>query len=132
MGHEGLWATSAECIAAAGDNYNSTQVIEARINEFCLQAENLINGITRYNWSDLFTAPATTTTISADVWHLLGLAEASLVGKWMLSFKPTGEDGEMNRIEFEDRINILRDDFLFAVAILRDKQVQKFMQGAAI
>ena len=132
MAHAGLWATSAECIAAAGDNYNSTQVVDTMINEFCLQAENLINSLTRYNWSDLFTAPATTTTISADVWHMLGLAEASLVGKKMLAFKPTGEDGAMSRIEFEDRINILRDDFLFAISILRDKQVQKFMQGATI
>lgn len=132
MGHEGLWATSAECIAKAGDNYNSTNVDETMINAFALQAENLINGLTRYNWSDLFSAPATTTEISADVWHLLGLAESALIGKWMLAYKPTGEDGNLSRIEFEDRINILRDDFLFAVAILRDKQVQKFMQGATI
>ena len=132
MAHAGLWATSAECIAKAGANYNSTAVDEALINAYCLQAENLINALTRYNWSDLFTAPATTTTISADVWHLLGLAESALVGKWMLAYKPTGEDGALSRIEFEDRINILRDDFLFAIAILRDKQVQKFMQGATV
>ncbi len=132
MAHEGLWTSSTECIAKAGDNYNSTNVDETMINAFCLQSESLINSLTRYNWSDLFTATETTTEISADVWHLLGLAQSALVGKWMLAYKPTGEDGTLSRIEFEDRINILRDDFLFAVSILRDKQVQKFMQGAEI
>ncbi len=131
-GHTGLWATSKECIAKAGDNYNSTQVDEAMINEFCLQAESLINSLTRYNWSDEFTAPATTATLSADVWYMLGLAESAIVGKWMLTYNPTGEDGALIRIEFEDRINILRDDFLFAMSILRDKKVQKFMREAGI
>lgn len=132
MTHTGLWATSAECIGKAGANYNSTAVIEARINEYCLQAESLINALTRYNWSNEFTAPATTTTLSADVWHMLGFAESNLVGIYMLTYKPTGEDDLLSRVEFEDRINILRDGFLFAVSILRDKKVQRFIQEAAI
>lgn len=132
MAHEGLWATSAECIAKAGDNYNSTNVNEAMINAFCLQAENLINSLTRYNWSDEFSAPATTATLSADVWHMLGFAESNLVAIYMLNYKPTGEDGTMSRIEYEDRVNILRDGFLFAISILRDKKVQKFMREATV
>lgn len=132
MAHEGLWVTSGECVAKAGDNYNSTNVDEAMINAFCLQAESLINCLTRYNWSDLFSASVTTSEISADVWHMLGLAESNLVGIYMLTYKPTGEDGNLNRIEYEDRINILRDGFLFAIAILRDKKVQKFMTEATV
>ncbi len=132
MAHGGLWTTDAECIAKAGANYNSTAVDETMINAFCLQSESLINSLTRYNWSDLFTASVTTTTISADVWHMLGLAQSAIVGKWMLAYKPTGEDDALSRIEFEDRINILRDDFLFAISILRDKKVQKFMKEATI
>ncbi len=130
MTHSGLWATSAECIAKAGDNYNSTNVDEAMINAFALQVESLINSLTRFNWSNEFSAPATTSTLSADVWHMLGLAESNLVGIHMLAHKPTGEDGTLSRIEFEDRINILRDGFLFAISILRDKKVQKFMREA--
>ena len=129
MAHEGLWTTSAECIAKAGANYNSTAVIESMINAFCLQSESLINALTRIDWSGFFTASVTTTTLSAKVWHALGLAQSALVGKWMLAYKPTGEDGALSRIEFEDRVNILRDDFLFAVSILRSEQVQKFIKG---
>lgn len=126
MVHTGLFATSAEIIAKMGDNYNSTNVIEARINEFCLQAEAFINVVTRYDWSGEFTAPATT-TLSTSVWYMLGEAESALVAIWGLTYKPSGEDGALNRIEFEDRINILRDDFLRCISVLRDKKAQAFM-----
>ena len=85
MAHEGLWTTSAECIAKAGKAYDSGVVDEAMINGFCLQVESLVNCATKYNWSDLFTASVTTTTISADVWHLLGEVESNLV-KFFLTF----------------------------------------------
>ena len=34
MTHTGIFATSAECIAKLGNNYNSTNVDEDMINEF--------------------------------------------------------------------------------------------------
>jgi len=129
MGHEGLFATSAECVAKMGDNYNSTNVNEAMINAFCLQAEAFINVATRYDWSGEFTAPATT-GLSTSVWYILGQAESDLVAIWGLTYKPTGEDGNLERIEFEDRINILRDDLLRCISILRDKKSQTFAQNA--
>lgn len=129
MGHEGLFATSAEIIAKMGDNYNSTNVDEAMINAFCLQAEAFINVATRFDWSGEFTAPATT-TLSASVWYILGQAESDLIAIWGLTYKPTGEDDTLERIEFEDRINILRDDFLRCISILRDKKSQTFAQNA--
>ena len=38
--------------------------------------------------------------------------------------------GFTSRVEAEDMINILRDKALFAISILRDKKVQKFIQEA--
>ena len=132
--HAGLFATSAEVIAKAGSFYDSTINTDDRINEYCLQAENLINCATKYNWSDLFTAPATTTTISADVWHLLGEVESNLVGIYMIENNMFGlaATGYPSRIVAEDMINILRDAALRGMSILRDKATQKFMREATI
>ena len=47
MAHEGIYATSAECIFKMGNGYDSTNVNEARINELCLQIESFINDLCR-------------------------------------------------------------------------------------
>ena len=126
MAHAGLFATLAECTGKAGANYNSTAVDEAAINGFCLQAENLINCISRYDWSSHFTAPATTTTLSANVWHFLGEIESNLVGMYMIQHDMSGYT---SRTEAEDMINVLRDAALRGLSILRDKKAQDFMTG---
>ena len=134
MAHTGLFATSAEIIAKAGTAYDSTGITEAIINEFCLQAENLINCSTKYNWSDKFTAPATTATLSADVWHLLGEVESNLVGIYIIESNMQGLSTAPypSRIIAEDMINILRDAALRGMSILRDKATQKWMLEATI
>lgn len=126
-GHTGIYATSAECIAKLGDNYNSTNVNETMINELCLQAEGLINGMCR----KVFAADSTAfSALSATTKHILSEVTSNLVGIYGLTHKPTGEDGTMNRIEFEDRINILRDGLLRGLSILRDKKAQVFLENA--
>ena len=47
MAHEGIYATSAECIFKMGKGYDSTNVDESRINELCLQIESYINDLAR-------------------------------------------------------------------------------------
>ena len=126
MAHAGLFATSEECIAKAGDNYPSTLGTESRINELCLQAESYINIKTGYNWSDKFTAPATT-TLNADYWYLLSDAESCFVGLFLLNMKPTGEDGTMNRIEYEDRINVLAWRLREVINTLKETGTEKFI-----
>lgn len=127
-GHTGIYATSAECIAKLGDNYNSTQVTEDRINELCVQGEGLVNCACR----KVFAADSTAfAALSTTVSGLLSEAVSNFVGIYGLTLKPSGEDGAMNRIEFEDRINILRDGLLRALSILRDKKTQDFLEGAA-
>lgn len=133
-GHTGLWATSAECINKAGKAYDSVACDEAMINELCLQAESVINCMTRYNWSDEFTAPATTATLSADVWYILGEAESNLVAIYMILHNMEGlsTGNYPSRIVVEDMINVLRDRFLSTISILRDKKTQDFLKGATV
>lgn len=125
MVHTGLFATSAECIAKMGKNYNSTDVDEAMINAFCLQAESLINVSTRRNWSDDFTAPATT-TLNADVWYILSEIESNLVGIYGITY-------DMSRFttrgEAESMITILRDGILRGLQFLRNKNMETFIDG---
>ena len=134
MAHAGLFATSAECIAKAGSFYDSTINTEAVINAFCLQAECLINCASRTNWSDYFTAPATTATLSPDVWHFLGEIESNLVAIYMIENNMYGlaATGYPSRIVAEDMINILRDASLRGLGILRNKEVKDFMIGAKV
>ena len=47
MVHEGIYATSAECIFKMGNGYNSTLVDEATINALCLQIQGFINDLCR-------------------------------------------------------------------------------------
>jgi len=128
-GHTGLFATSAECIAKMGTNYNSVDVDEAMINEFCLQAENFINLVSRHNWSDHFTAPATTTTLSADVWHALGELESNLVAIYGIMYDMSSYT---SNIEAEDMINVLWARSSLILNYLRDQKVVDFMTGATI
>ena len=123
MGHEGIYATSAECLAKMGDNYE-TDVNEAMINAFCLQAESLINCACRVVFAADTTAFA---ALNTGTQYLLTEVASNLVAMYGLTYKPTGEDGEMSRIEFEDRINIMRDAVLRGLSILRDKKTQTFM-----
>ena len=124
MAHEGIYATSAECITKLGDNYPSTAVDEAKINSFSLMAEGFIHTISRKVFAvDI----AGFGTLAAGGKHLLTEAASSFVGIMGLNHKPTGEDGLMSRIEYEDRINVLRDSLLRAFSLLRDQKVVLFI-----
>lgn len=125
MAHTGIYATSAECIAKAGDNYPSTICTESRINEFNVMSESTINvaGLNVFA-----TTTATFAALDSTVRGLLTDVSSSLVGINMLGMKPSGEDGAMVRIEFEDRINILRDGALRGLSILRDSKSKEILK----
>ena len=122
MAHEGLFATSNEIIAKAGA-YNTTDMIEARINELCLQAESLINVKTQYNWSDKFSAPATT-TLNADVWYILSDAESNLVAMFMIQ---NDMSGYTSQSEAQTMLDVLRDAFNRDINLLKDDKYRTFM-----
>ena len=124
MADVGIWTKNADIVARAGIDVNATSVATAATDVYVLDVEALINSMTRFNWSD-----AVTTGLNADVEGILREASACLCAVYVVQSDFTGT-GSRLRIEFEDRVNVLRDRALFAIAILRDKQVQKFIQGA--
>ena len=128
MVHEGIYATSAECITKLGDNYPSTAVDEAKINDFSLMAEGFINTISRKVFATDISGFG---SLPAGGKGLLIEAASSYVGIMGLNHKPTGEDGAMARIEYEDRINVLRDSLLRALSLLRDQKVVLFIANGS-
>ena len=124
MTHTGIYATSAECIQKLGKNYNSTDVIEARINELCLQAEGLCNCAGRRVFA---TDSAAFSALSSDVRGILTAVVSNYVGMHGIAYDMSGFT---SRVEAEDMINVTRDGFLMGLSLLREKKVQTFINGA--
>jgi hypothetical protein len=123
MAFTGIMVTEAEIDQRSGDNV-STAYTDTMKTASILAAESMINCAIRYNFSDNYG------TLNADVKYLLTEFVACHVAIAALTYKPTGQDSAMNRLEFEDRINILRDRKLLALGILRDKKQETFIRTA--
>ena len=122
MAHTGIFATKAECDAKAGENVDATGWTEANINVWCLAAESTINCVCRFNFSDVYAA-----SLNADVKYILTDVASSLVAINGIMYNMAGYS---SRVEAEDLVNINRDIALRGLAILKDKKVQDFINGA--
>ena len=118
-----IMSTEAEINEKLGDNI-STDFTDAMKTAAGLRAESIVNVVARDNFSDWFAGSP-----NVDVKGIFSDIVSSFVGAAGLSYKPTGQDGAMNRIEFEDRFNIRRDEVLRGLSILRDKKNQDFIKG---
>ena len=124
MAHEGIYATSAECIHKLGKFYNATDIVEARINELMVQAEGVINDAGRKVFA---TDAAAFTALSSDVRGILSLISSNYVGMSGISYDMSAFP---TRTQAEDAINVLRDGMLLGLSVLKDKKVQTFIEKA--
>jgi len=122
MADTGIFATTAEVARKAGANVSGTSVAEAYVNDFMTQIESRINSIARYNFSDAYSG------LNADTKGLLKEVSSNLAAIYVIQYDMSSSS--TTRIEFEDRINILRDAALVGLALLRDKKVVDFINGA--
>lgn len=120
MAHTGIFATSAECIAKAGSDYDSTAVDESMINDFCAQVESYINVVTRENWSDSYS------TLNVDVRRILSEATSNLVGVYMINYNMKNHLG-LSYAQF--KISILMQRFTDCIYQLLDKKRETFIDG---
>ena len=118
-----IMTTEAEIQQQSGDNV-STSFDTTKMTASNLRAESIINCICRHNFSDTFSG------LNVDVKQILSDFCSKFVAIEALNYKPTGQDSAMSRIEFEDRINVLRDGMLRAMSILRDQKVVTFINAA--
>ncbi len=115
--------TEAEIQQKSGDNV-STAFDITMMTASNLRAESIINCVTRNNYSDSFS------TLNIDVKQILSDFCSSFVAIEALNYKPTGQDGTMSVIQYEDRVTVLRDGMLRAMSILRDQNTVTFINGA--
>jgi len=121
MADTGIFATTAEVERKAGANASATSKAEAYVNDYMTQAESSINVAVRFNFSDAYSG------LNADVKGILKEVASNLAAIYVISYDMSGYT---SRIEAEDMVNILRDAALRGIAILRDKKVETFINGA--
>lgn len=121
MADTGIFATTAEIQRKAGANASSTSTAEAYTNDYIAQAESLINVLTRKNWSDAYSG------LNADVKGLLKEAASNLAAIYCINYDMSGFT---SRGEAESMITVLRDAALRAIALLRDKKAETFIENA--
>jgi hypothetical protein len=121
MADTGIFATTAEIGYKAGYGKSAVSSAEAYTNNFIAQAESEINCICRWNFSDTYGA------LNADVKQLLKEAASNLAAIYVVNYDYRGY---MSRTEAEDIINVLRDNYLRCVGILREQVVKDFINGA--
>ena len=118
------YCISGSVLRKAGDNFPTAVEADAIIDEFIDQAEGTANTVMRKNFIDNYDS------LNADVKKILEEVTSNIAAIYVLNYKPTGEDGTMNRLEYEDKVNILRDAALRGLSILRDEKTQTFMKNA--
>ncbi len=117
----GIWTKNVDIQAKAGTNANATSKATAATDVYVLEIESLVNCLTRRNWSDDFSG------LNDDVKDILKMITSNMcaiiVIQWDMS-------GFTSRIEAEDMINVLRDQYLLGLSVLRDKKTETFIDGA--
>jgi hypothetical protein len=120
MAHEGVFATSAECIFKMGNGYDSTNVDEDRINELCKQIEGFCCSLARYdfvtNWASLDDYAK----------YLLSEIESNYVGFFGAGYKA---DGYGSQREQENIININWARFVQCIGLLKDQNTVTFIKS---
>ena len=122
MADDGIFTKNADIQARAGVNANTTSKATAATDIYVLDVESVINVMTRYNWSDAYTAG-----LNADVQGILTDAGACLCAIYVIQSEMGGFN---SRGEAESMITVLRDAFIRNIGILRDIKNQTFIQNA--
>ena len=121
MADEGIFATTDEVIRKAGVGASVVSATELFINDYMTQAESEINVFTRKNWSDLYSS------LNLDTRGILKMVASNLAAIYVVAYDFSGYD---SRIEAEDIINVLRDNALRGMSILRDMKQKHFLESA--
>lgn len=121
MADVGIWCKNANIQARAGAGANATSKATAATDVYVLDAENLVNCLTRKNWSDAYAA------LNVDVKYILMDAVASYCANIVIAYDFSGYS---SKIEAQTLIDINRDNFMRDIELLKDMKTQDFMTGA--
>lgn len=121
MADEGIFATTLQVQRKAGVYASAVANTEAYINDYMFQVESVINATVRFNFSDNFAG------LNTDVKGLLTSMASDMAASYVIAYDMSSF---LSRAEAENKINILRDNYLRGLSVLRDRNVQTFMKGA--
>ena len=123
MAHTGIYATSAECIFKMGKGYDSVLVIEARINELCLQVESFINDLCRKVFAVDLSA---FTALNAGEKYLLTEATSNFCGFYGAMHSSLGYASQR---EQENIMNTNWARFVHCIGLLKDQKTVAFIKS---
>ena len=118
--------TEVEFTAKCGTKCSATSKATAYGQMYCLQAESIINVTCRRVFASTIALFA---ALPASTRYILTATVCDWVA--MMGIKHNMA-GFTSRVEAEDYVNILRDDFLRNLSILRDTKTQDFLVKGSI
>lgn len=122
MADTGIFCTTLEVQRKAGLSASATSTAEAYINDFVTQAESFINVATRRNWSDIYS------TLNVDVKGILKECASNLAAIYCINYDMSGAtQTSLERIDSENKVNILMARLNQCIAFLLDDNIQKFI-----
>ena len=113
--------TEVEFTSKCGANCSAISKATAYGQMYCLQAESIINVLCRKVFASTIALFA---ALPASTRYILTAATTDLAAIWAIEYDMSGFT---SRVEAEDMINILRDDFLRNLSVLRDSKAQDFL-----
>jgi len=116
-----IMSTDAEMLAMAGKNVDATGFTDANKTAWGLQAENFLNILARYNFSDNFAA------LNIDVKYILSEYVARYVAVAAILYDMSGFT---TRLEAEDMVNVHTYRMRAIEKLLIDQKSNTFIQGA--
>ncbi len=124
MAHEGIYATSAECIFKMGKGYDSVNVDEDRINELCLQIESFCNDLARKVFA-----------VDKTVFDLLPAGKAFLLTEITSNFcgfygAQYNSLGYASQREQENIMNTCWARFVHCIGLLKNQETTTFINLA--
>ena len=120
MAFTGITATEAEIDQKTGANV-SLSYTDTMKTQMLLQAESVLNVMTRINWSDNFG------TLNVDVKSIITNVTASLVAIEAIKYDMSGFT---SRGEAESMIVVLREEAMRGIQILKEDINKTFTNGA--
>jgi len=118
--------TEVEFTSKCGAKCSATSKATPYGQMYCLQAESIINVTCRRVFASTVAAFA---ALPASTRYILTAATSDLAAIYAIEYDLSGFT---SRVEAEDMINILRDDFLRNLSILRDTKIQDFLTKGSI
>lgn len=121
MVEAGTFTNNAEVLRKAG--INASGASDTYTNHFIKEAQGEICGVVRQDW---VTNYASLTTTGKEI---LRQAASNLAAIYLINYDMGEIARQSSRAEAEDRVNILRDNYLRVLGQLIDKKTQKFITG---